>query len=443
MAETRGAHPPAHEAGLFARFLHSQVASTAALAAATGLALILANSPWGDRYRALAQVEIGLTFGPHAYHHTLAHWVQDGLMALFFFVVGLEIKREVVVGELSSVRRALLPVCAAVGGALLPAALYLAFNAGGPGARGWGIPMATDIAFALGLLSLFGRRVPLGLKLFLTALAIADDLLAVVVIALFYTAELHLAALAAAFALLAAIAAAGRLGLRWPPLYALLAFGVWAALDASGVHATLAGVLVALLVPVRSRMDPADFLATTRAALDALEGEPLTRESLNRRARQLAAVQRIDLAAEAVTPPGIALEKRLHGVQAYLVLPLFALFAAGVRLDAAALAAFPGREAAGILAGLLLGKPVGIVAGAWAATRAGARLPEGVGWRHLAATGVLAGIGFTMSIFIGDLAFTDAARIREAKLAILLASLAAGAAGALLLKRYLPRPQAA
>ena len=434
----RASQPSSHS--MFDRFLHSQVASSSVLTVFALLALVWANSPWSAQYFALAKIELGFRLGDSGYAHTLGHWIKDGLMALFFFVVGLEIKRELVVGELSSIRRAVLPVSAAAGGAIAPALIYLLFNAGGPGSAGWGIPMATDIAFALGVLALFGDRVPIGLKVFLTALAIADDLLAVLVIALFYTAEIHFLAIASALFFLATLYAANRLRMRNLGLYFILAFGVWVSIEASGIHATIAGVLVALLVPVRSAIDPKVFFDRTRESLARLEADRLTPESINLNESQRQAVNAIYLAAADITPPGISLEKQLHSIQAFLILPLFALFAAGVRFDTETLGHFPGPVALGILCGLLCGKPIGILlASAVAIWSGAASLPAGVTWGQIWATSALAGIGFTMSIFIGDLAFVDPVLISEGKIAVLLASLSAGGLGAVLLHRSLPR----
>jgi len=351
--EETGIHSDEH--GMFEQFLHSQVASTGVLAGFALLALIWANTPWSDQYFSLAKLQLGFSLGDSAYVHSLGHWIKDGLMTIFFFVVGLEIKREVVVGELSSIRSAALPVSAAIGGAVVPASIYIAFNLGGSGAEGWGVPMATDIAFALGLLAVFGSRVPIGLKVFLTALAIADDLLAVLIIAFFYTAELNLVALATACVFLALIYMANKAGVRQVSIYLLLAAGVWVSFEASGVHATIAGVLVALLVPVKSMIEPKVFFTTTKQNIAKLENYELTRESLNENEQQRAAVNKIYLAAEDMIPPGIAMEKQLHTVQAFLILPLFALFAAGVTFDTQTLGGFPGPIALGIILGLLVG----------------------------------------------------------------------------------------
>ena len=423
---------------MFRRFFHSQVTSTGVLAAAATLAVAWANSPWGGRYFELASLPIGFQLGSVSVTHSLSHWIKDGLMAIFFFVVGLEIKREVVVGELSSIRRALLPVLAAVAGSLVPAAIYTAFNAGGPAASGWGIPMATDIAFALGVLALFGSRVPIGLKVFLTALAIADDLLAVIVIAVFYTSDLDLRALGLGFGLLAVMWILGQLRLRILLVYIAIAVGVWFCFEASGVHATIAGVLVALLVPVRSRIDPELFIKKVRSDLDELEASAPTRESLNVDTSQRTAAREISLAAWDLIPPGVRLEHQLHGFQAFVILPLFALFAAGVRFEVGFAEAMSTPVALGILLGLVLGKLTGIMTGSWIAVRLGSALPEGVRWPHLAGASSLGGIGFTMSIFIAELAFTTPEPIAQAKVAILVTSVIAAVLGAAVLWRTLP-----
>ncbi len=425
---------------MFERFLHSQVASSGVLVFFALLALIWANSPWSHQYFTLAKIELGFHIGELSYSHSLSHWIKDGLMAIFFFVVGLEIKRELVVGELSSPERAILPVSAAIGGALVPALIYAWFNASGPGAAGWGIPMATDIAFALGVLALFGSRVPIGLKVFLMALAIVDDLLAVLVIALFYTETLNLWAVSIALLLLGLLYAASQLRIRTYAIYLPLIFGVWVSVEASGIHATIAGVLVALLVPVRSAISPRTFFETVQCNLNALKEEELTSESINLNERQRKAVNEIYLAAEDMTPPGISLEKQLHSFQAFVILPLFALFAAGVTLDASTLQHFPGPIAWGVILGLFLGKPLGILLTSWLVVRSGAAaLPKGVTWPQIGAASALAGIGFTMSIFIGDLAFSDPLLGSEGKIAVLLVSLAAGLFGAGLLHHILPR----
>ncbi len=425
----------------FERFLHSQASGSVVLMLAAATALFWANSQWAGLYHALSHLEIGIVFGGRSYHMDLAHWVKDGLMTIFFFVVGLEIKREVLLGELSSLRKAALPVLAAVGGCVTPAIIYYILNMGGAGASGWGIPMATDIAFAIGILALLGSRVPVGLKVFLTALAIVDDLIAVLVIAAFYTAQINLVALAWALAFLILFFLVVKSNARRPIAYLFPAFGVWASLMFSGIHATIAGVLIALLVPVRSQIDPGEFLDSIIRSIECLgRSGPLTRDSLALNKQQWRLVEEIYLAADDMIPPGIFLEKQLHTIQAFVILPLFALFSAGVTITAQSMASFPGPISTGIMAGLVLGKQIGIMAFSWLAIVTGAAdLPKGVRWPHVWGVSALAGIGFTMSIFISELGFEDQAMIDEAKIAIFIASLAAGVLGYLILRLTLPR----
>jgi NhaA family Na+:H+ antiporter len=371
---------------------------------------------------------------------SLQHWINDALMAIFFFVVGLEVKREISIGQLSTLRKAALPVSAAVGGMLIPAAFYYAMNAGGPAAQGWGIPMATDIAFALGLLALFGSRAPIGLKVFLTALAIADDIGAVLVIAFFYTASLKFGALAVAGVFMLLIVGARAVGIRRSGIYLLLAVGVWLSVLTSGLHATIAGILVAMLVPIRAKIEPEQFMERARNRLAELESAVLTRDSMVDDKAQLHALDDIHETTGDMIPPGIALEHRLHPVQAFLILPLFALFNAGVYLGGDALGQTTDPIAVGIILGLVLGKQIGVVGFSWLSIKTGlADLPDGVSWPHIWGASCLAGVGFTMSLFIAELAFDDPIQIGKAKLGILEASLVAGALGYWILSRSLPK----
>jgi NhaA family Na+:H+ antiporter len=443
MSTTRASNTGAEGAargGAFARFFRSEASGSVLLLAATVLALVWANSPWANAYQSLLHAEAGASWAGVPHTLSLQHWVNDGLMVLFFFVVGLEIKRELVIGQLSSLRGALLPVAAALGGMLVPAGLYLLLNHGGPGARGWGVPMATDIAFALGVLALLGPRVPVGLKVFLTALAIADDLGAVLVIALFYTQELDLSALGLAGALLAVAFLMSRLGVRRLAVYLPVVVGVWLATRASGVHATVAGILVAMAVPVRGRLEPGRFLEIARDRLSELESAGLTRDSPVRDRRQLETVVDLRDAADRFMPPGLAFEHALHPVTAWFVLPLFALFNAGVALDGGLSATLSSPVSLGILLGLFLGKQLGVWLACWLAVKTGrAELPAGVTFSHIWGASVLAGIGFTMSIFVAGLAFPDEALLGAAKLGILVASTLAGVAGYLALRIALRR----
>ena len=420
--------------GIFARFVHSKVSGSALLLVSTAAALILANSPRADAYFDLLYKKVGFSWGAATFALSVQHWINDLLMVIFFFVVGLEIKRELIVGELSSAKKALLPVMAALGGMIAPALCYAAFNAAGEPARGWGIPMATDIAFALGVLTLFGNRVPTGLKVFLTALAIVDDLGAVLVIAIFYTAQIHVLGVLVAGGFLALIALANRLRIRHPVVYAGLALGVWAGTLASGVHATVAGVLVAMLVPVRAQRDPEEFLAVSGERLAELRAASLTHDSMIADRSQLDAISDIRQAASDMRPPGLALEETLHPFVAFAILPLFAFFNAGVAINGVFLDSLAHPISLGVLVGLVLGKQIGILLFSWIAVMSGrAELPEGVGWGHIYGGASVAGIGFTMSLFITELAFSTVSLIAQAKVGILSASIVAAAWGGVVL----------
>jgi NhaA family Na+:H+ antiporter len=425
---------------MFERFFHSEVSSSLVLIASTVAALVWANSPWAGAYFDFAHTPVSLSWGESVFSLSLHHWVNDGLMVLFFFVVGLEIKREVVVGQLSTLRQAALPVAAAVGGMLVPAAFYAAFNYGGVGADGWGVPMATDIAFALGILALLGKRVPLGLKVFLTALAIADDLGAVMVIALFYTDDLNLLALGISGALLVLLLVAVHFGARRVGLYLFLALGIWFAVFFSGIHATVAGILVALLVPVRVKDEPRQLITVAQESLRQLAASKVTAKSLILEKSQFDTLLDLSDATVRMLPAGLVFERYLHKTQAFIILPLFAFFNAGVSLSADSLAWPPDPITLGIVVGLVFGKQIGVTLAAWLAVKSGlADLPNGVTWGQIYGAACLAGVGFTMSLFIGELAFSDPTHIGEAKIGILIASLIAGLWGFLSLQRSLDR----
>lgn len=429
------AKPFASVTASFQDFAERGVLAGALLIAATAAALAWANSPWAESYFHLWEVELSLGLADRPVRGTLHHWINDGLMAVFFLLVGLEIKRELLVGELSSRRQAALPLAAAVGGMLVPAALYAAINLGGPGSNGWGIPMATDIAFALGVLTLLGPRVPVGLKVFLTALAIVDDMGAVVVIALFYSSGIVWSALTAAAVALLALVALNRLGVRHLGPYLLAGLVLWGALLSSGIHATIAGVLLALAVPSRTRINAAEFSAEARGLLDQFDrgetGDLLVLTSKD----QQEALYGLDLASSGVQAPLLRLEHVLHGPVSYVIMPLFALANAGVSLDGLG-SALTDPVTIGVVAGLLVGKPGGVMLFSWLAVRAGwAELPSGTGWKDIHAVAWLAGIGFTMSLFVAGLAFGDGELLTAAKVGILLGSLVAGAVGWRLARR--------
>ena len=419
----------------FQRFVSTSAAGGLVLLATTVIAVIWANSPWAEFYHHLWDTPFSIGTPGFALTLTIHDWVNDGLMAVFFFLVGLEIKREVLVGELATRRTAALPVAAALGGMLIPAALYAMLNARGPGAAGWGTPMATDIAFALGILALLGDRVPSGLRVFLAALAIADDLGAVLVIAFFYTGALDWGAMGGAAAVLVALIALNLMGARHPLTYALLGVALWLFVLASGIHATIAGVLLALTVPARTRISEEEFLEQVEASLVDFRAADEPGTSVLTNQGHQAAMQDIENAADAAQAPLQRMEHALHGVVAFVIMPVFALANAGVELGGSA-AAVRSPIAWGVALGLLVGKPIGITLASWLAVRAGAAdLPDGVQWRHVHGVSWLAGIGFTMSLFVAGLAFTDAGMLDTAKLGVFGASAIAGVVGYALLRK--------
>ncbi len=426
----------------FQEFAKIEAAGGILLLVCTAAALVWANSPWADTYFSLWQTKVTVGVGEFMLSKPLWLWINDGLMAIFFFVVGLEIKREVLVGELNSLRKASLPIAAALGGALVPAGIYTAFNAGTPGARGWGIPMATDIAFALGVLMLLGHRVPFALKVFLTALAIVDDILAVLVIAFFYTAEISRMSLALGAGFLALLVVANGAGVRHPLVYALLGVGLWLAFLKSGVHATVAGVLLAMTIPARARIHAEEFLVQSWAVLEDFERAGKSGSSGLISADQHDAVHTLEKMCEHVATPMHRLEHALHPWVTFAIMPIFALANAGVSLSGDLSSAVTDPISLGIIVGLVVGKQVGIVLFSWIAVRSRlAALPSQVGWRHVYGVGWLGGIGFTMSLFIANLAFGDSPLLSRAKIGILTASLVAGIVGYALLRKIGSQPE--
>lgn len=418
------------------RMMQAGPAGGLVLLVCAAIAVIWANSPWAHIYHALWETQISIGVGASGTSLTLHGAVNDGLMAVFFFLVGLEIKREVLVGELATIRQAALPVAAAFGGMVVPALLFVALNATTHGTRGWGVPMATDIAFALGVLALLGDRVPSSLRVFLSALAIADDLGAVLVIALFYTATISWVALAAAAGLLSLSIIANAAGVRATWAYALIGLALWVAVLLSGVHATVAGVLLALTIPSRTRIDEGAFLSGARDALaDFHDAHAPEMSVLSSRAHQVA-LQQLNTLADHAQAPLVRLEQALHAPVTFGIMPLFALANAGVSLHGSGhLLSSP--VALGVIAGLFLGKPIGISLAAWAAVRSGlATVPADVTRRMLFGVAWLGGIGFTMSLFIAGLAFGASPELlTAAKLGTFTASILAGIAGWLVLRR--------
>ncbi len=417
---------------IFQRFFRTETLGGVVLLAFGLGALIIANSPLAEAYNHLWEIPLMVEISDHQLSLTLHGWINDGLMAIFFLLVGLEIKRELLAGELSSARQAALPIACAIGGMVVPAAIFLLFNFGGIGSHGWGIPMATDIAFALGALNLIAPRAPIGAKVLLTALAIADDMGAVLVIALFYSEAIVWSALAGAAVTLLVLIGFNLIGVRhlWP--YLLGGVALWLFVHGSGVHATIAGIALAFTIPTHTRINAVEFSREARSLLDDFNrtetGDLLVLTSKG----QQEALFSLQRASKGVTAPVLRLEQALHNFCAFVVMPLFAFANAGVKID---LSVQHLEIGLGVLTGLVFGKPLGIMMAALIAVKMGiARLPQAVNWRSLLGYAFLAGIGFTMSLFVAMLAFDDTALVDAAKRGIIAGSLLAGVAGAVMLR---------
>ncbi len=413
-------------------FIHTEEIGAIILLVAAAAALGWANSPWSDSYVSFWHTHISIDIYIFAISEDLEHLVNEGLMAVFFFVVGLEIKRELLHGELSSLRKASLPVVAAVGGMATPALIYLLFNSSGQGTVGWGVPMATDIAFALGVLALLGRRIPAELRVFLLGLAVVDDLGAIAVIATFYTDSIHWTNLGLGVGFFALIAICLRLGIRSMGFYLILCVVMWQFFLESGIHATLAGVMVAAIVPAEPYLHRKDYAA---AVDDLLHDFRLATENGDEEKAQ-AIVEQIEELSRGTEGPMERLERIVHPWVSFAILPLFALANAGIVLTTGALTqAATSSITLGVAIGLLVGNPLGVLAMTWLSVRVGlGQLPSAVTWRHVLGTGFLAGIGFTVAIFVAGIAFTDPALVNQAKMGIFGASIIAGLIGYLILR---------
>ncbi|MES9961507.1 MAG: Na+/H+ antiporter NhaA [Sedimenticola sp.] len=426
----------------FEEFIHEETASGMILMVCTIVALFLANSFLHHHYEHVLHTEIAISLGGWELRHTLHHWINDGLMALFFMVVGLEIKREVIVGELSDFNAALMPIVAAIGGMVVPALAFYVMNIGGPGAGGWGVPMATDIAFAVGVLVLLGSRVPKTVLTFLVGLAIVDDLGAVVVIALFYTEQIHTNWLLLSLVALVLLIALNRFGFRKPLPYFLIGTVMWFTMLQSGIHATLAGVLTALTIPVKPKFDHKLFVEHMSELLDSLKLHQNNRNEpksacIIHDSQSRAVLQTLENGVHSVESPLQRLEHAMHLPVAFLIIPLFALANAGIPVELSALGqTLTHPVALGVMFGLVIGKLLGIAGVTWVAIKLGfGNLPEGMNFRHLVGVGFVGGIGFTMSIFIAELGFAgQAENLLMAKTGVLFASLIAGVAGYLWLR---------
>jgi Na+:H+ antiporter, NhaA family len=415
------------------RFLRIEAASGILLLVAAGVALVWANSPWADSYASFWHTPVGVRVGDLGFERSLEWIVNDGLMVIFFFVVGMEIRREIHDGELSEWRRAALPVAAALGGMVAPAALYLAF-AGAPDTRsGWGVPMATDIAFAVGILTLLGKRVPAALRVLLLALAVIDDLGAIVVIALFYSAGVVVSGLAVAVIGFVGVVVMQRFGVRSKVAYVVPAIVAWAGVYAGGIHPTIAGVVIGLLTPVTAWLGPGGFVDGVQHDLDTISSDELPTDEIAQKLRH------VDEARREVLSPAESLIDMLHPWVAFGIMPIFALANAGVSLSGA-LDGSSWSVATAVAIGLMAGKPLGVLGASWVVLRLGvASLPTGLTLRHLVVLGVVAGVGFTMALFIAQLAFADAGLLAGAKLGVLGAS-GCAAVLALVLGRLLLAP---
>ena len=418
-------------------FLHQEASGGILLIICSVIALVWANSPWSDSYHHLWHTYLSINIGTLLnLNYSIHHWINDGLMAIFFFTVGLEIKRELLVGELSTIEKASLPIAGAIGGMVVPAFLYIIFNIGQEGANGWGIPMATDIAFVVGIMALLGPRIPLTLKIFVLALAIADDIGAVMVIAIFYTAEISVTALIIAGIVFIILALLNKLGVKSLIPYTLLGIILWLAFLKSGVHATIAGVLLAFTIPASSRYNTQKFSDKVKDLINKFDSIGDHGENVLSNQERQTDVLAIEESCEKVLTPLQRFEHGLHPWVAFLIIPVFALANAGVTLAGLdILAALFSQVSLGIIIGLFIGKQIGIFAFSFIAVKMKfASLPEGVNWKNLYGAGILAGIGFTMSLFIAGLAFDNPDMLDISKIGVLSGSWLSGIVGFMFLK---------
>ncbi|QSE99054.1 Na+/H+ antiporter NhaA [Fulvivirga lutea] len=418
------------------RFINNSTSSGIVLFATAVIAMILANSPLKDAYHHFWEQTFSMGFNEYVVSKSLHHWINDGLMSIFFFVIGLELKKEIMMGELSKPKNAVLPICAGLGGMAIPALLYIAINSSGEASAGWGIPMATDIAFALGILYMLGDRIPVSLKVFLTVLAIVDDLGAVLVIALFYTSDISLMSLLYGGGFLVILVVSNLLGVRNTVFYGIVGIaGLWMAFLLSGVHATVAGVIAALTIPANVKIEDKKFVVKMNALTNDFEKSTPNNVSLLTY-EQLHIVDRIRFYSKAALTPLQRLEHSMAPLVAFVVMPIFAIANAGITFSGDFSDNLFSNVSMGVILGLVLGKFIGIVAISKILVKLKlAVLPTGLQWRHIYGIGVLAGVGFTMSLFITDLAFVTLAPILQAKIGIFVASIISGTVGFLILRK--------
>ena len=413
------------------RFLHIESASGILLLLTTLIALILANSPFSERYLAFWKTPLEFRMGSFQMSYSLQHWINDGLMTIFFFVIGLEVKRELVIGELRDFRQAALPIAAAIGGMIVPATIYFLLQYGAPGERGWGIPMATDIAFVVGCLTVLGSRIPGNLRVLLLSLAIADDIGAILVIAVGYTDHISLTALALGMIGIGIIFGFMKVGVRNVAVYIIFMVLVWLAFQESGIHATIAGVIFGLMTPTKAWIGENRLLLMCQKSGQFLKGGGWRSSS-----ERYLILRQMERAMRKSISPLERFETQLHPWVGFVIMPIFSLANAGVVIT---VSDFTAPVSVAVMLGLLVGKPVGILFFSWLAVRLGlARLPEGIGWGVMTGSGFLAGIGFTMAIFIGGLAL-DGALLNAAKVGILAGSALSAMAGVSLLVLFLPK----
>lgn len=420
------------------KFIHQQKSGGIVLGISVIIALFLANSPWSDEYFHFFENKLGFQFNGQSFlNYSIHHWINDGLMAIFFFVLGLELKREIVGGELSNPRKALLPIGAAMGGVIVPALIYFFLNSSGEASNGWGIPMATDIAFALGVLYLLGDRIPFSLKIFLTALAIVDDLIAVLVIAFFYTSEISMISLAIGIGFICIMYLGNKMGIRNILFYAIFGIlGVWTAFLLSGVHATIAAVLAAFTIPADMKISESVYIVRLQTYLQKFQNVDPNNEIPTLTNKQLNILEKIKDDTEDIIPPLQRLEHAMHPFVTFIVIPIFALANGGLSIAIDIEQLFSTNVALGVALGLIVGKVIGVVGVTLLLVKLKvAPFPDGMNVKNLFGLGFLASIGFTMSLFITSLAFKDPELMTQAKIGIFTASIIGGIIGYVMLSR--------
>ena len=417
------------------RFINNSSTSGIVLFSSALLAIIISNSPWADDFHHLWELHFTVGFDGHEITKNLHHWINDGLMAIFFFVVGLELKREIIAGELRDLKNAILPISAAIGGMICPAIIYLMFNTEGATTSGWGIPMATDIAFALGVLFLLGDKVPLSLKIFLTALAIVDDIGAVLVIAFFYTSDINFVSLATGGVFMVILIVSNLIGVRSSVYYAIMGIGgLWLAFLMSGVHATIAAVLAAMTIPADVKISEIEYVKKMNILISKFDNT-VPNDNSTVTNKQLHIVEEIRKYYKEALTPLQRLEHGMHPFVAFVILPIFAFSNAGITFSGDILSQISSPVFSGVFFGLILGKVLGVFGFVMLLLKfRWVHLPEGMNHLHLLGAGFLASIGFTMSIFIGGLALTDITHIFEAKMGVLFASVLASFIGYQMIK---------